>query len=60
MALNFCAGAALKHIPFVMITTKSTSDSIVATKEAGVSSWIFKSFNTEALKHKLVCILGEF
>ena len=50
----------LKHIPFVMITAESKSENVIAAKEAGVSNYIVKPFNSETLKTKLVSVLGEF
>ena len=54
------ADAKLKHIPFIMITAESKSENVIAAKEAGVSNYIVKPFNTETLKSKLVSVLGEF
>ena len=52
--------AALKHLPFIMITAESKSENVIAAKEAGVSNYIVKPFNAETLKSKLVSVLGEF
>ena len=54
------ADAKLKHIPFIMITAESKSENVITAKEAGVSNYIVKPFNSETLKSKLVSVLGEF
>ena len=54
------ADSKLKHIPFVMITAESKSQNVITAKEAGVSNYIVKPFNSETLKSKLVSVLGEF
>ena len=50
----------LKAIPFIMITAESKSENVIAAKEAGVSNYIVKPFNSETLKAKLMSVLGEF
>jgi len=54
------ADPALKSIPFIMITAESKSENVITAKEAGVSNYIVKPFNSETLKAKLVSVLGEF
>ena len=49
-----------KDIPFIVITAESTAENVIATKEAGVSNYIVKPFNTETLKQKLTAVLGNF
>ncbi len=49
----------LAGTPFVMITGENTKDRVVAAMEAGVSSYIMKPFSFEAVKKRLVPILGE-
>ena len=50
----------LKHIPFIMITSESRTENVIAAKEAGVSNYIVKPFNADALKQKLQAIFGSF
>lgn len=52
--------AALKHIPFVMITAESKTDNVIAAKQAGVNNYIVKPFNAETLKGKLKAVFGDF
>ena len=54
------ADPALKSIPFIKITAESKSENVITAKEAGVSNYIVKPFNSETLKSKLVSVLGEF
>ena len=54
------ADPALKSIPFIMITAESKSENVITAKEAGVSNYIVKPFNSETLKAKLMSVLGEF
>ena len=50
----------LKHIPFIMITSESKTENVIAAKEAGVSNYIVKPFNADTLKQKLQAIFGSF
>lgn len=50
----------LKHIPFIMITSESRTENVIAAKEAGVSNYIVKPFNADTLKQKLQAIFGSF
>ena len=50
----------LKHIPFIMITAESKTETVAAAKQAGVSSYIVKPFNAETLKGKMASVLGPF
>jgi len=52
------ADAALKHLPFIMITAESKAENVVAAKEAGVNNYIVKPFNAETLKAKITSVLG--
>ena len=40
------ADPALKSIPFIMITAESKSENVITAKEAGVSNYIVKPFNS--------------
>jgi two-component system chemotaxis response regulator CheY len=50
----------LKHLPFIMITAESKSENVIAAKQAGVSNYIVKPFNSETLKTKMASVLGPF
>lgn len=52
------ADAALKDLPFIMITAESKTANVIAAQEAGVSNYIFKPFNAETLKTKIQSVLG--
>jgi len=52
------ADAALKPLPFIMITAESKSDNVVAAKDAGVDNYIVKPFNAETLKAKIESVLS--
>lgn len=54
------ADPKLKALPFIMITAESKSENVIAAKEAGVSNYIVKPFNSETLRAKLASVLGEF
>jgi len=54
------ADAALKSLPFIMVTAESKTENVIAAKEAGVSNYIVKPFNAETLKGKMVSVLGDF
>ncbi|MDF2965456.1 MAG: two-component system response regulator [Rickettsiaceae bacterium] len=54
------AEESLKTIPFIMVTAESKKENVLAAKEAGVSNYIVKPFNSETLKEKLVSVLGPF
>lgn len=50
----------LAPTPFIMITGENTKDRVIAAMEAGVSSYIMKPFSPDAVKKRLVSLLGEF
>ena len=54
------ADANLKHIPFVMVTAESKTENVITAKQAGVSNYIVKPFNSDTLKGKLESVLGAF
>ncbi len=54
------ADDTLKDLPFVLVTAESTTDKVIAAKQAGVSNYIIKPYTAETLKTKLVSVLGEF
>jgi two-component system chemotaxis response regulator CheY len=54
------ADQKLKQIPFIMVTAESKTENVVAAKEAGVTNYIVKPFNSATLKQKLAAIWGNF
>ena len=50
----------LRAVPFIIITAESKIENVVAAKEAGVSNYIVKPFNSATLKAKLTSVLGPF
>ena len=57
---NVRANETTKNIPFIMVTAESKTDNVIAAKQAGVSNYIVKPFNSETLKAKLISVLGTF
>jgi two-component system chemotaxis response regulator CheY len=49
----------LSRTPFIMITTESKTDNVIAAKRAGVNNYIVKPFNAATLKSKIDAIFGE-
>jgi two-component system chemotaxis response regulator CheY len=54
------ADGKLKGTPFIMITSESKTENVVAAKEAGVNNYIVKPFNAETLKKKMSSVIGDF
>lgn len=54
------ADEALKDTPFIMVTAESKADHVVAAKQAGVSNYILKPFNSQTLRHKIEAVFGAF
>ncbi len=54
------ADETLKDLPFILVTAESTTEKVIAAKQAGVSNYIIKPYTAETLKTKLVSVLGEF
>jgi two-component system chemotaxis response regulator CheY len=50
--------AALKTIPFIMVTAESKPENVAAAKAAGVSNYIVKPFTAETLSKKLEAVMG--
>lgn len=50
---------SLAEIPFIMVTAESKPENITAATEAGVSGYIVKPFNADALKSKIIDVIGE-
>lgn len=45
--------AALKGIPFLMVTAEAQKDSVIQAVQAGVNNYVVKPFTADALKEKL-------
>jgi two-component system, chemotaxis family, chemotaxis protein CheY len=43
----------LKRVPFIMVTSESKTENVVAAKKAGVDNYIVKPFNAQTLKTKI-------
>lgn len=54
------ADAEMSDLPFIMITAESSAENAKTAKEAGVSNYIIKPFTADALRTKLVSVLGDF
>lgn len=52
------ADAKIKRIPFIMVTAESKTENVVAAKQAGVSNYIVKPFNSETLRAKIASVMG--
>ena len=57
---NVRSEEALKGIPFILVTTENSVDSIMEAKKAGVSNYIVKPYTSDTLKSKLKTVLGPF
>jgi len=51
------ADEKLRSTPFIMVTALGDAESVKAAKEAGVSNYIVKPFNTATLKKKIGAVL---
>lgn len=47
------ADAALRHLPFVMLTAECRTENVIAAREAGVSGYIVKPFDLDVLRAKI-------
>ncbi|MBI1363355.1 MAG: response regulator [Proteobacteria bacterium] len=52
--------AALKGIPFIMVTAEGKKENVIAAVQAGVNNYIVKPFNAATLKEKMTKVIGEF
>ncbi len=50
----------LAQMPFIMVTGEASKDRVVAAIDAGTTSFIVKPFSLDAVKKRLVAVLGEF
>lgn len=48
----------LQSTLFIMITTESSTENVIAAKQAGVSNCLMKPFNAETLKKKIESVWG--
>jgi len=51
--------ADFKHLPILMVTTRSVKDDIIEAMKAGVNNYIVKPFTPEVLKAKIDAILAK-
>lgn len=51
--------ARLKELPFIMVTAESKAESVIAAKQAGISNYVVKPFNTDTLKKKIESVIGS-
>jgi two-component system chemotaxis response regulator CheY len=49
-----------EKVPFIMVTAESKVENVLVARKAGVSNYIVKPFSAEALKAKMVAVLGAF
>jgi two-component system, chemotaxis family, chemotaxis protein CheY len=49
---------ALKRTPFIMVTSESKTENVIAAKKAGVNNYIVKPFNAQTLKAKIETVLA--
>lgn len=54
------ADANLRDLPFIMVTGESKTEYVVAAKRAGVSNYIVKPFNVQAVRDKIEATVGTF
>lgn len=52
------ADPATAQIPFIMVTSESKTDNVMAARRAGVSSYLVKPFNAAQLKAKIDQVTG--
>lgn len=50
----------LKSLPFILVTSESSTDNVIAAKKAGVNNYVIKPFNADTLKKKIAAVLGPF
>lgn len=48
-----------KHLPILMVTTRSVKDDIVEAMKAGVNNYIVKPFTPDTLKEKIEQVLAK-
>ena len=50
---------ALSATPFIMVTAESKTENVIAARQAGVSNYVVKPFNSETLRGKIEKVLGH-
>lgn len=53
------ADPQLAHTPFIMATSESSANNMIAAKAAGVDNYIVKPFNAQTLKTKIEEVFAE-
>jgi two-component system chemotaxis response regulator CheY len=48
----------LKRTPFIMVTSESKTENVIAAKKAGVDNYIVKPFNAHTLKAKIETVFA--
>ena len=51
------AGAALAHLPLILVTAEGKAEKVVAAKAANVDNYIVKPFNAATLERKASAVL---
>jgi len=51
------ADSSLNSTRFIMISTESKTENVIAAKEAGVNNYIVKPFNANTLEQKIQTVL---
>ncbi|MDF1720490.1 MAG: response regulator [Minwuia sp.] len=54
------ADAAMQDLPFIMVTGESKTEYVVTAKRAGVSNYIVKPFNLQAVQDRIEATVGAF
>lgn len=52
------ADSNLQSTPFIMVTAESSTEKVIAAKQAGVNNYIVKPFDAPTLKKKIESVLG--
>ncbi|MCD4651756.1 MAG: chemotaxis response regulator CheY [Candidatus Cloacimonetes bacterium] len=53
------SSAEFKHLPILMVTTRSVKDDIIEAMKAGVNNYVVKPFTPETMKQKIDMILSK-
>jgi two-component system chemotaxis response regulator CheY len=54
------ANPAFAALPFIMVTGEASKDRVVAAAGAGVTAYLSKPVSLDAVKRRLINVLGEF
>lgn len=52
------ADQKISSLPFIMVTANSSTENVIAAKNAGVNNYIVKPFNADTLKQKINSVMG--